>query len=73
MTKPDSDWLGVFKVKDRVTKVGGYRFPGIIVSAFETTRGQERYVVECTVPEVYGMLHIFSADDLTLDLGKADT
>lgn len=52
------------KVGDKVQKVKGYRWPGIVVSVFETTRGQLRCVVECTVPEVSGALHIYNFDQL---------
>ncbi len=53
-----------FQVLDRVTKKTGYRYPGQIVSVFKNLRGETRYVVECTVPEVAGMLHIFSGEQL---------
>ena len=49
---------------DRVEKIRGYKWPGIIVAVFETTSGQRRYVVECTVPEVAGALHIYSGDQI---------
>ena len=45
-------------------KIKGYRFPGTVVAAFVTLKGRERYVVECSVPEVDGILHIYSAADL---------
>jgi hypothetical protein len=53
-----------FFVGDRVRKVKGYGWPGIVVSVFETRASQTRYVVECTVPEVAGALHIYSGDQL---------
>ena len=52
------------QVGDRVQKVKGYKWPGIIVAAFQTLSGQTRYVVECTVPEVAGALHIYAPDQI---------
>jgi hypothetical protein len=46
------------KVCDEVEKVAGYKRPGVIVSVFTTLAGQERFVVECTVPGVAGALHL---------------
>jgi hypothetical protein len=48
------------QVGDKVRKVSGYAWPGVIVAVFETLAGHTRYVVECTVPEVSGALHIYS-------------
>ena len=53
-----------FKVGDRVKKITGYRWPGVIVSIFNTTKGEKRIVVECTVPEVLGALHIYNESQL---------
>lgn len=55
-----------FEVKDHVVKKSGYNFPGVIVAKFQTTMGETRYVVECTVEEVVGMLHIFNGDQLLI-------
>lgn len=55
-----------FKVGDRVEKVSGYKWPGVVISVFETLAGETRLVVECTVPEVKGALHIYNAQQLTL-------
>jgi len=44
----------------RVEKISGYRWPGEVVAVFRTRAGKLRYVVECTVPEVAGALHIYS-------------
>ena len=55
-----------FAVGDRVEKADGYLFPGVVVAAFKNTSGQWRYVVECTVPETKGMLHIYNAKQLKL-------
>jgi hypothetical protein len=46
-------------VGDRVEKANGYKWPGI-----QTPAGETRVVVECTVPEVAGALHIFASDQL---------
>ena len=55
-----------FAVGDRVEKAEGYLFPGIVKSAFKNEAGQWRYVVECTVKETKGMLHIYNAKQLKL-------
>ena len=55
-----------FEVGDKVEKVSGYRWPGVIVSIFETLSGERRVVVECTVPEVAGALHIYNEKQLSL-------
>lgn len=57
---------GAFIIGDRVMKKTGYLYPGQVVSVFKTLAGETRYVVECTVPEVSGMLHIFNAEQLHL-------
>ena len=49
----------------KVEKVSGYKWPGIVVAVFWTTSDDLRYVVECTVPEVAGALHIYSDAQLT--------
>lgn len=54
----------IFLVGQRVRKVRGYAFPGVIVASFETLKGYRRYVVECDVPDVSGILHIYSGKDL---------
>lgn len=51
---------------DRVEKVSGYKWPGIVVAKFFTIAKQERYVVECTAPEVAGALHIYNRNQLRL-------
>ena len=55
-----------FKVGDLVEKVGGYKWPGVVVSVFDTWSGERRLVVECTVPEIAGALHIYNSKQLTL-------
>lgn len=52
------------EVGDKVVKVNGYEFSGIIVSKFETLAGKIRYVVECTVEGAGGMLHIYNETQL---------
>jgi hypothetical protein len=52
-----------FKVGDQVYKPNGYKFPGVVVSVFETTSGAVRIVAEMTDN---GMLHIFSESQLEL-------
>lgn len=54
----------MLKVGDKVQKVRGYRWPGEVVSVFVTLGGEYRVVVECTVPEVAGALHIYSFDQI---------
>jgi hypothetical protein len=49
---------------DRVRKISGYRWPGEVVAIFKTKRGMIRVVVECTVPEVSGALHIYNPEQL---------
>jgi hypothetical protein len=43
---------------------GEYRYPGVIVAVFRTTRGRIRFVVESTSAGTEGMLHIFNAEQL---------
>lgn len=58
--------MSKFKVKDQVQKISGYKWPGEVVSTFTTIKGEQRYVVECTTPEVAGALHIYSETQLEL-------
>lgn len=63
----DLDYLGKsrpLECGDCVIKTSGYAFPGIIVSVFETTQGNIRYVVEVNHPDFRGMLHIFNESQL---------
>lgn len=57
----------LFTVGDKVDKITGYKFPGTVVSAFTTTSGKVRYVVEM---DNYGLLHIFSEENLVLNEQK---
>ena len=57
------------EIGDKVKKISGYGFPGIIVAKFKKIDPtQVRYVVECTEPAVSGILHIFRHNQLKLDL-----
>lgn len=58
---PDNAKAPKFKVGDWVKKPKGYEFPGTVVSVFQTTNHQTRYVVEMIE---YGLLHIFNEDQL---------
>ena len=55
-----------FVVVDKVQKIKGYSWPGVVVACFKTLAGQPRYVVECTVPEVAGALHIYNGEQLEI-------
>jgi hypothetical protein len=56
-----------FNVGDKVKKVRGYKYPGVVVSAFVKSDGvTPRYVVECIGEGCEGMLHIFSETQLEL-------
>lgn len=52
-----------FKIGDKVYKPKGYEFPDIVVSIFQTTKGETRIVAEF---ENNGMLHIFNENQLEL-------
>lgn len=56
--------MSKFKIGDKIYKPKGYQFPGIIVSIFETTKGEIRIVAEM---RDNGMLHIFNENQLELD------
>jgi hypothetical protein len=53
-----------FKIGDIVEKVSGYQWPGVVVAVFDTLSGERRVVVECTVREVAGALHIYNEKQL---------
>jgi hypothetical protein len=53
-----------FAQGDRVRKVKGYKFPGVVVAAFTTLEGNWRYVVQCTAEDTAGILHIYNAGQL---------
>jgi len=52
------------KIGDRVKKINGYKYPGIIVAKFKKLDSKERFVVECTESACAGMLHIFREGQL---------
>jgi hypothetical protein len=54
----------VMQVGAEVEKVVGYKWPGVVVAVFKTLSGETRVVVECTVPEVRGALHIYNESQL---------
>ena len=54
----------MIKRGDRVVKVSGYRWPGIVVVKFRTTKGELRFVVECTASACKGALHIYNEQQL---------
>ena len=51
-----------FKVGDKVEKIKGYTFEGIVVSVFHKVNNEIRLVVEMSGT---GMLHVFSESNLT--------
>ena len=55
-----------FVVGDKVEKVSGYKWPGVVVSVFDTLSGERRVVVECTVAEIAGALHIYNEKQLKI-------
>jgi hypothetical protein len=56
--------MNEFKVGDPVEKCSGdYHLEGVVVAAFVTLAGKERYVVEHT-PLAPGMLHIYGPGNL---------
>ena len=61
----------VFARGDRVRKVKGYKFPGVVVAAFTTLEGNWRYVVQCTAEDTEGILHIYNAGQLEAAGGGA--
>ena len=57
--------ITMMKVGDKVEKISGYKYPGIVVAKFNKIGStQERFVVECTESAVSGMLHIFNGSQL---------
>lgn len=55
-----------FCIGDNVEKATGYKWPGVVIGVVVTLKGQTRVVVECTVPEVAGALHIYAPEQLRL-------
>ena len=60
----------MINIGDKVEKIGGYKYPGIVVAKFTKINltvaadVRERFVVECTEPAVSGMLYIFREGQL---------
>ena len=54
-----------FNVGDTIYKIKGYKFNGTVVSVFKTASNKIRVVAEM---HRNGMLHIFSEDQLELDV-----
>lgn len=53
------------KIGDKVKKVQGYEFTGVVVSVFETLTNKTRLVVEIEGPgNCSGMLLIFSPEQM---------
>lgn len=53
-----------FLLGQSVRKVKGYAYYGRVVAAFQTTKGDDRYVVESTSEGSLGMLFIFNDGQL---------
>ena len=47
----------------------GTEIVGVVVSTFKTLNGEQRYVVECTTPDVQGALHIYNREQLEIIAG----
>lgn len=63
---------------DAVHKPRGYKFPGIVVAAFDTLGNETRYVVEMITfvegrAKGSGLLHIFSGEQLARGFGEKTT
>lgn len=56
-----------FQLNDKVYKVKGYAYFGVVVAVFQTLKGDNRYVVESTSAGSKGMLFIFNDGQLELD------
>ncbi len=53
-----------FQLNQKVQKIRGYKFPGIIIGIATKLNGKVLYLVECTAKDAEGMCHIFSEADL---------
>ena len=58
--------MALLAVGDKVEKTSGYKWPGAVVSVFDTLAGERRVVVECTVAEIAGALHIYNEKQLKI-------
>lgn len=58
-----------FKIRDKVRKLKGYNFIGVVVSVFNNLSGEERLVIEL-VNKCCGngdkMLHIFNPEQVEI-------
>lgn len=50
-----------FKIGDKVCKPKGYDFHGTVISAYQNSKGEQRYDVELAYN---GMIHVFSENQL---------
>jgi hypothetical protein len=60
----NTDDIIKFRIGDKVQKIKGYKYPGIVICVFRTRDRKARYVVEADHPDFRGMFHIFSNNDL---------
>ena len=58
--------MALLAVGDKVEKTSGYKWPGVVVSVFDTLSGERRVVVECIVAEIAGALHIYNEKQLKI-------
>lgn len=67
----DSTLTYLFEIGDKVEKINGYRYPGIVVGNFTSLTlnnvFRSHYVVEA-INDYAGMLHIFTEEQLSLRL-----
>jgi hypothetical protein len=56
----------MFSPGDRVRKVKGYTYEGVVVAIFRKLDGQTRLVVEVDGEACNGLLHIFSPEQMEL-------
>ena len=52
------------KLGDKVQKIKGYKFPGVIVADFKNYKGERRLVVEARHRDIIGCLHIYNPEQL---------
>ena len=53
------------QIGDKVQKISGSRFSGVVVARFrKIDNGQDRFVVECIEPSTCGLLQIFRESQL---------
>lgn len=56
------------QIGDKVQKTKGYKWPGVIVADFKTTKGDRRLVVESISEGTEGALHIYNEGQLEVVL-----